>query len=454
MKSTVYLGHDDDHSAVRFVEITIPTGKRDAVLRVLEDEGIDYVLTEQTGSREYTAVVSFPLPQPAVEPVLDRLRNAGLSSEAYTVVLEAETVISRRFDELAERYEESDTGTDRIAREEISSRADDLAPTLATYTMMVSVSVVIATAGVLLDSAAIVVGSMVIAPLIGPAMATSVGTVLQDRGLFLRGTKLQLLGFLLAIATAAGFAWLLKVTYLVPISSVELVGIDEVRQRLAPDILSLVVALGAGIAGAYSLSSGVSTSLVGVAIAVALVPPTAVIGIGIAWGLPGVVIGSTILVLVNFLSINLAALAVFWYQGYRPEHGFHISEARSDTIKRVAALGVAILVLSSFLGAVTVSSYQTATIEGDAQTAVETVLDRDRYENLTLIEVSFETDTGPLFRTPERVIVTVGRPSQNAYPTFATDLADQLESGIAVEVRFVEVDRVGGEGVPPLPQQP
>ncbi|MFB6148774.1 MAG: TIGR00341 family protein [Halobacteriales archaeon] len=424
---------------MRLVQVTVPAGKRGAVLETLDDEEIDYVVTEETSGQEFTAVIWFPLPQNAVEPVLEQLRSVGIDENAYTVVVTAETVVSRRFEQLEERYSEEEEATDRISREEIRARAGDLAPNRITYVVMAVVSAVIATAGVLLDSAAIVVGSMVIAPLIGPAMATSVGTVLQDRELFIRGTKLQILGFLLTVVSAAVFAWLVKTLLLVP-PTLEVLEIAQVQERLAPDFLALAVALGAGIAGAYSLSSGVSTSLVGVAIAVALVPPTAVIGIGIAWGLPMVVLGSSVLVLVNFLSINLAALAMFWWQGYRPRSWFDEDAARSATIKRLAVLAAAIAVLSLFLGAVTFSSLSAATAEQDIRNDVDTVLERPAYQSLTVIEVRIR-DRGTLFaRQPSGVVVTVGVPPGESYPDLPTKLAQRIRQGhdVAVEVRFVE----------------
>ena len=426
---------------MRLVQITIPAGKRQAIRSVLDDEEIEYVVTDESSDREYTSIITFPLPPNAVEPVLDRLRDAGLPSDAYTVILDAETVISRRYEELEQRYAEDEASTDRISREEVAARAKDLAPSNAAFVAMTSASVMIATAGVLLDSAAVVVGSMVIAPLIGPAMATSVGTVLADRELFERGVRLQGLGFVLAIAVAAVFAYLLRSFHLVNFGPAELVTIGEVAERLAPDFLSLVVALAAGFAGAYSLSSGVSSSLVGVAIAVALVPPTAVIGVGIAWGLPAVVAGSTVLVLVNFLSINLAALAVLWYQGYRPRGLFRESEARRDTIKQVAVLAVAIGLLSVFLGGATFFSYQSSVVESEVHSDVRSVLDRPAYSALTLVDVEVRGDGLPFAPQPQRVVVTVGHPPGESYPSLVDDLAAEIQTGhdLTVEVHFIEV---------------
>ena len=426
---------------MRLVQITIPAGKRQSIRSVLDDEGIDYVVTDESSDREYTSVITFPLPPNAVEPVLERLREAGLPEESFTVIIDAETVISRRFEELKRRYAEDERTSDRISREEVAANAAELAPSMPAFVAMTAASVMIATAGVLLDSAAVVVGSMVIAPLIGPAMATSVGTVLQDRDLFERGVRLQAAGFLLAVAVAAVFAYLLKSLHLVNIGPDELIAIGEVSERLAPDVLSLVVGLAAGAAGAYSLSSGVSSSLVGVAIAIALVPPTAVIGIGVAWGLPAVVAGSTVLVLVNFLSINLAALAVLWYQGYRPQRLFRRSVARSEMLKRVAVLVLGIALLSVFLGGATISSYQSSALESEVRSDVHAVLERPAYEDVVLLDMEIERGGPPFDRQPRRVVVTVGHPPGEAYPDLVDDLVDEIETGqeLVVEVHLVEV---------------
>ena len=427
---------------MRLVQVTVPPGTRDAVRRVLDDEGVDYVVSDETSDRDYVEVVSFPLPPAAVEPVLDRLRDAGIGEDAFTVILDAETVISRRSEALTERYAEDEDARQRISREEVAARAADLSPSLPTFVAMATTSVLIATAGVLLDSAAVVVGSMVIAPLIGPAMATSVGTVIQDRELFVRGVRLQVIGFVLAVVVAAVFAWVLRSINLVPLGPGEVLAIGEVAERLAPDFLSLAVALAAGLAGAYSLSSGVSSSLVGVAIAIALVPPTAVIGIGIAWGLPALVAGSTVLVLVNFASINLAALATLWYQGYRPERWFDEDAARAATIKRVGVLVAVIVLLSVFLGAATLSSYQSTTVENEVRTEVATVLDRPAYEGLRLIDLTVEQGGVAFAPQPERVIVTVGVPPGEPPAGLTDALAAEIngDRSLGVEVRFVTVE--------------
>jgi len=423
----------------------VPTGKRDAVLGVLDDEGIDYVVTDETSGREYTAVVHFPLPTEAVEDVLESLRSVGLSEDAYTVVVNAETVVSRQFEELEDRYAEDGDNGDRIAREELVARAEDLAPSRRTYVVMTIVSTVIATAGLLLDSPATVVGSMVIAPLLGPAMSASVGTVVNDEDLFRRGVRLQLVGVALAILGSAAFALLVKETNVVP-PGLDVLGLAEVRERLRPDFLSLVVALGAGVAGAFSLMSGVSAALVGVAIAVALIPPAAAVGIGVAWNVPTLAAGSAILVAVNVLSINLAALVVLWYSGYRPERFFRVGEARTALVKRVAVLAVAIAVLSAFLGGVTFASFEAASTEQAVNDAVDDVIADDGYPAVSLLDTRYEYERGLIVRQPQTVVVTLGVPPDADYPDLPEQLNERIDEragrDLAVEVRYVEVERV------------
>ncbi|NUC71788.1 TIGR00341 family protein [Haloterrigena sp. SYSU A558-1] len=392
---------------MRLVEVLIPTQQRETVEETLENEGLDFTLVEERSRDEPSVVITFPLPAPAVESVLDELRDAGLDEDSYTVIVEAETVVSERYDELEQRYAQD---TARISREELQAEAKDLTPTFGTYLVMTVMSVLVATAGLLLDSPAVVVGSMVIAPLIGPALGASVGTVINDHALFRRGIKLQALGLGVGVVTAAGFAFVARTTGLVS-PMLDIFEISEIQGRLTPDILSLVIAAGAGVAGAWTLTAGTSAALVGV-------------GIGLAWGLPEVTLAASVLVLVNVLTINITSLAVLWYKGYRPDNWFQQDEARVATKKRAVALAVTIVVLSGFLGAVTYDTYRTGVYEENVNEDVTAVLDSPEYAELTLIDVTVEyTDPVPL-RQPERVVVRVGYPVGTEPPR----ISDEIES--------------------------
>ncbi len=426
---------------VRLVQVSIPTGRRETIRKVLERRGIDYVITNETSGRRYAAVAYFPLPQGAVEPILEELRAVGLAEDAFTVVVEANTVISRNFEALQAEYDDT-TDEDRVAREELTAAGQELLPSIRNYVILSIVSAVVATAGLLLDSPSVVVGSMVIAPLVGPALAGSVGTVLGNSDLSREGATLQVIGVVLSVLAAGVFTFGARVLGLVP-PGMDILAVDQINERLAPDLLSLAIAIGAGVAGALSLSAGVSTALVGVMIAVALIPPAAAVGIGIAWGTFSLAVGAGVLVLVNLLSINLAALLVLWGQGYRPEAWREEKSVRRATWLRIGGLAVAIMVLGAFLGGVTVANNNAATAEATIETETQAVI--DQYESLTLLDITIETASSPLNGAPTRVTVTVGTETPTTAPP---PIRDELQTRLgddapAIEVRFVTVQTGG-----------
>ncbi|MFP4591363.1 MAG: TIGR00341 family protein [Halobacteriales archaeon] len=429
----------------RLVLVTVPDGKRDALLDVLADEDIDYALTDDSGDRGYGCVVHFPLPTNAVEHLMDRLREVGISENAITVTVETQSVVSHEFDQLEERFAADDASPEQIAREELQSAAKDLVPaSLTVYVTMSVLSAIIAAAGLLLDSAAVVVGSMVIAPLIGPAMATSVGTVFRDRTLFRDGVKLQVVGLALSIGSAAAFAFVVMNGNLVP-PGLDILAISQIRERFRPDVLSLVIALGSGVAGVISLASGLSSALVGVMIAVALIPPAATVGIGIAWGTPALVLGSGVLLLVNVLSINLAALVTLWYMGYRPVAWFRVEQTRRSFLKRAGILLVSILLLTGFLGAVTFSSYQTATAEQSIRDGIEGTLDDPEYEAFVVLDVEFEYSENLLAEEPSRVTIQIGAPPGPIPAELGEELDARVDRtagrNVRVQIRYVTIQQ-------------
>jgi uncharacterized membrane protein len=180
---------------------------------------------------------------------------------------------------------------------------------------------------------------------------------------------------------------------------------------------------------------------------VALIPPAATVGIGLAWGAPLVAVGSGVLLLVNVLSINLAALVVLWYSGYRPEHWFREGDARQATIKRIATLAVAIVVLSAFLGGVTYDSYTQATtteqITADAEAAVA-VANEDTAFEMTVLDVEVQHTNTALFQEPQRVIVTIGIPPGQSMSGLSPEIDTRVErttgQSIVTEVRYVTTE--------------
>lgn len=436
---------------MRVIEATLTAEQASLVFQMLDQEGIDYHVVDESSGQDYSKIVTFPVPTNAVEPILDMLQEAGIPEESVTIVVGAETVVSEKYYDLKERYASESVEDQRISRQELHTRAEDLTPAFSIFLTMTIISAMVATAGLLLDSPAIVVGSMVIAPLIGPALATGVGSLINDRELYLQGIKFQILGVVAAIAGSAVFAWLLQSLVIVP-PGVEIADIDELHARVAPGLLSLPVAIGAGIAGVLSLSTGISVALVGVMIAAALIPPAAAAGIAIAWGFPTAALGSTVLVVINLLSVNLAGLLTLWYLGYRPGTWFEHVDIRQRMVVQVAVLIVVTIAFTAFLVGVTYTNVQVAQLEETAHEESEAVLDEE-YEEYHLIdtevamlgaELPFEH--GPTLDATEgvdKIVIRVGSQTGEADPDLADRLHEEinaeLEEDVDIEVRYIAV---------------
>ncbi len=428
---------------MRIVQVLIPVGKREPVLAVLDDEGIDYAVWDETGRKDFEALVQFPIPPIGVEPVLERLRKVGVGENTYTIVLRPETVVSVKTKTLKQRY----SGT-RISRDELISRAEDLAPETSTFFAFLVLSTVIATGGLLLDSAATIIGAMVVAPLMGPAISTSVGTVLYDRKLASRGLKLQVVGLLLTVAIGALLGALMKESILLP-PGLDIREISQIAERTSPNFLSLFLALGSGIAGAISIIRGAGSALIGVAIAIALVPPAATSGLGIAWGLPLVAIAAAILVLVNLVAVNISALLMLWISGFRPAEEEATGDVRPFVISHTIFLVFAIALLSIALGLVTYSSFQTSIVGQEINAEMVEMFKEPEYSEmgLTLEKVSVNYKPSDLMlKEPAKVSIIIGcRADQKVPQDIAskayTLLKEVTGKDVRVRIGFVDAQK-------------
>ncbi|MBS3736023.1 MAG: TIGR00341 family protein [Candidatus Bipolaricaulota bacterium] len=337
---------------MRLIQVVIPEGKKDEIIDLLTEKGIDYVISPETSQRKYSDVLFFPIPKEGVEEILDELRKSGLEENGFTVVTKAEAIVAREFEELKERYQESEeVDESKVARQELKASAESLSPSSPTYYLLLLAASLIASAGILLDNAAIVVGSMVIAPLIGPAMASCVGTIINDESLFYLGVKKQILGVLLAVASSIAFSRV-ALSIMLP-ANLDLLSLSQVTHQMNPGFLSLIVALGSGLAGAFSLTAGINSALVGVMISVALLPPAAAAGIGIATVNLEIAVSASIILLINLVSINLAGTFTLWFQGYKPGRWYEQKGAEKATKSRIFVLLALLLVIAAFLGTMT-----------------------------------------------------------------------------------------------------
>ncbi len=209
------------------------------------------------------------------------------------------------------------------------------------FFLLVVMSCVIATLGLLVDSAAIIIGAMLVAPLMSPIIGMGLSSITGDSRLLRDATSSLLRGALLAVLIS--FLITLANHYLPFIVLQDLPG--EVISRTHPGPIDLGVALAGGLAAAFALAMpNISAALPGVAIATALMPPLCTVGIGLAMGRMDVAGGATLLFTTNAVTIAFAASFVFFSLGFSP--GFNNSLRRVPRSLQISAL-ITIILLSS-----------------------------------------------------------------------------------------------------------
>ncbi len=181
---------------------------------------------------------------------------------------------------------------------------------LTNFFVLLLLATVIATYGVLSDSTATVIGAMIVAPLMGPIMATAAAVVVGSFERAARSLALVIVGVILVIA----LSWVLAL--LVPDVIISFTENGEIASRISPGLMALLTALASGAAGAFITSrEEIADSMGGVAIAISLVPPLCVVGISLSQGAWGPATGALMLFITNFLAILLAGGITFMIGG-------------------------------------------------------------------------------------------------------------------------------------------
>lgn len=172
----------------------------------------------------------------------------------------------------------------------------------ADYYILILISTIIATFGLLLNSPAIIIGAMIVAPLMDPILGISLGSLTRNLSFTLRSILTVCVGVALAVALSCAIGW--------GFSSVGLT--EEILGRTRPNIMDLFVALAAGFMGGYAkVRKSMSGSIYGVAIAISLIPPLCVVGLGLSVSKLALSSGASLLFLTNLASIILSGLLSF-----------------------------------------------------------------------------------------------------------------------------------------------
>ncbi len=280
------------------------------------------------------------------ENIVDKITKRCSSDDSFRLVVHGVEATIPRFPPKEEEEpesapeeepaEESDKSVDRVSREELYQDVSDTVQFTSVYLVMVGLSTIVAAGGLLTDSIPVLIGAMVIAPLFGPNMGLSLATTLGDGPLARKSMLVNGTGLLTALLLSIAVGLILPV-------DVNLSSIASQTEIMMGDVL---LALTAGAAGALSFTQGISGALIGVMVAVALLPPLVVVGMLIGSGEFELAYRAAVLVMTNVISINLAGVATFLAQGVHPGNWWEAQKARQTTWY---VLGIWILLLAVLL---------------------------------------------------------------------------------------------------------
>lgn len=328
--------------AQRLIEVILPRQFEHKVQELLKDQKVLGVW--QSGLSKDQIMVRVLLPAEETEGVLDLLKKHYSHVEGFrAMLLSVEASLPRSEPEGKKEPEKEKLEPEpdakakpgRISRQELYDDVTQSAELSRVFLVMVVLSSIVAAIGVLRNNLVALIGAMVIAPLLGPNVALSLGTTLGDVSLAKRALKVNVVGIFTALVLSIIIGFFFTVNP----------DIHVLASRTEVGLGDILLALAAGSAGALAFTTGIPTALVGVMVAVALLPPLVTFGLLLGSGHWNMALGAMLLLLVNLICINLAGVTTFLAQGIRPITWWEADRATKATRIAILLWGLLLLAL-------------------------------------------------------------------------------------------------------------
>ncbi len=332
---------------MKIIEVIADAGHHDTIVGIARQQQVEDIWLTQ--NKEDGRIVARLLVSPEKrQKVLDALQTIFHNADNYHVLIipldtalpkpiEAETSADESLsNEQLEEKEAQEKERKKAAlistREEILAQVEKDAQLNDNFILLVMLSAIVAAIGLLENNLAVIVGAMVIAPLLGPNIAFSLGASLGEKKLVIDSLKTLFTGIGIAILFSVGIGLLWPGSF----DSSELLARTDVAYS------GTAIALASGAAASLSLVSGTSSVLVGVMVAVALMPPAVTIGLMLSIGEYNHALGATLLLAVNIVCINLSAKLVFLFRGIKPRTWLEAHRAKQS---RLLYIGIWVVLL-------------------------------------------------------------------------------------------------------------
>ncbi|MGR9047036.1 TIGR00341 family protein [Halobacillus faecis] len=327
---------------LQLIEVYIPDQHFDSINEKLQkyDHRSYWVSSES----EERMLVRILVQKNEVEEILNYLEEVSNVVEGFeTLLIPVQTYISKEtiHEETKEQEEKEDNEEEksrllRASRHELMNAAEKNGHITMNYSLLILLSAIVATVGIIKDSEAVVIGAMVIAPMIGPVISVAFFAILGDYKGLGQSAVSSLYGVAIVLLISIAFGYFTDV------------GMENAQylDRTKVTLIDIPLGVASGAAGALAFLNRLSGNLVGVMVAVALLPPSVAMGMSIGDGSMAAAYGAFLLVTVNIMSILLAAVSIFSLSGIRPVRWDEVQRANVSRPLSIVFVIIIVLILT------------------------------------------------------------------------------------------------------------
>ncbi len=339
--------------ALRLIQIITPEGFDPVDEIINEEDVIEQWIDDSISGRTTVHILA---DVELTEKILEDIDNKLGHRDDYRVILlpvsatiprqeqEEEDEDENEEEKTKDEQESEEKRVKRISRDELYEEIKAVVDSSWVYFVLIALSCVVAANGLIRDSGAMVIGAMVIAPILGPNVGLSLATTLGDKALMIRSMKSIVFGFSLGMILSIIMGFMIQIDP----------EVYEISSRTVVSFADIALGLAAGVAGCLSFTRGISAAVIGVMVAVALLPPMVATGLLIGSGMFDLAFGAGILTITYIICVNLAGVITFLLQGIKPKN--FRDRREGEELSRYAIIiwaslliGLAVIIYTQFM---------------------------------------------------------------------------------------------------------
>jgi len=354
---------------MRQLEITVPSAHSDQMEEIIEEYADDIVISEAEKDGEKLVRYETTVEAENIDELTERLKDIKeLDTGDLTIsVLEQSAVI--------EKGKKAEGGSSALSVQEMYSKAISFSSFNKTSWMLIGLASGIASFGIMLENVPVVIGAMVIAPMLSPFISASFGLVIGDKSLIKQS-------FLYGVISIV-FAILMSFAITIPLPA----RVNSLMLMLSePSILTILLSLFVGAAAALTFTTDARESLAGVAVAIALVPPSAVAGMTLRMLEFDIFVNVIIVIFTNVISIILAGSIAFKVMGVTPSTYYRKKVSQTQLRRALLLSAVSLIIIGLPVAFLSYQDYQ----DLNRQSEVEAYLDQQLEGTVMERDVSVE----------------------------------------------------------------